>query len=364
MGPCQSVADPNPCPVCGRSVAPAGATINLIYHPGMPRSALRKVGPDELGAFSDDQLLDLQFRELDIKIEGTELANRIDQLFTELGARNLAFRPHFWLSDEWFSPDGIPGIAIPFYLAHPRLAQLELPRCSRSRAATTSGACASCGTRPGTRSTTPTGCACGAAARALRQLVGALSRVYPPRAVQPELRAASRSLVRAEPSGRGLRRDVRGVAAAGLALARAIRGLAGAEEARVRRRADAGDAAGARSVVERDESIRCARLRKTLRQHYRRKRAALRPRRPTFYDRDLRRLFADAPEHAGNMTAALPRPDPAAVGARRRAGRIYQYTIDQVLEDMIDRAASWTCGWRCRKSRRACEFTSCSPCRP
>ena len=31
-----------------------------------------------------------------------------------------------WLSEEWFSPDGIPGIAIPFFVAHPRLLrQLE-----------------------------------------------------------------------------------------------------------------------------------------------------------------------------------------------------------------------------------------------
>ena len=40
-------------------------------------------------------------------------------------ARGLA-RPHYYLSDEWFTPDGVPGIAIPFYLAHPRLAKLEL----------------------------------------------------------------------------------------------------------------------------------------------------------------------------------------------------------------------------------------------
>jgi hypothetical protein len=30
-----------------------------------------------------------------------------------------------WLSEEWFSPDGVPGIAVPFYLAHPRLEKLE-----------------------------------------------------------------------------------------------------------------------------------------------------------------------------------------------------------------------------------------------
>src|SRR5262249_13860820 len=75
---------------------------------------------------SDDELLDLQFRELDLQIEGTELAARIDELEGERGARALVFRPHFWLSDEWFTPDGIAGVAIPFYLAHPRLAKLEL----------------------------------------------------------------------------------------------------------------------------------------------------------------------------------------------------------------------------------------------
>ena len=92
------------------------------YHPRMPRSVRRKVGPEELNSLTDDQLLELQFRELDIRIEGTELATRIDQLQSELAARQLAFRPHFWLSDEWFTPDGVPGVAIPFYLAHPRLA--------------------------------------------------------------------------------------------------------------------------------------------------------------------------------------------------------------------------------------------------
>ena len=35
------------------------------------------------------------------------------------------FEPHVWLSEEWFSPDGMPGIAIPFFVAHPRLRQLE-----------------------------------------------------------------------------------------------------------------------------------------------------------------------------------------------------------------------------------------------
>ena len=50
---------------------------------------------------------------------------RIQQLYRELERRHLHFRPHFWLSDEWYTPDGVPGVAIPFYLAHPRLAELE-----------------------------------------------------------------------------------------------------------------------------------------------------------------------------------------------------------------------------------------------
>jgi putative zinc-binding metallo-peptidase len=29
------------------------------------------------------------------------------------------------LGEEWFTPDGVPGFAIPFYLAHPRLSKLE-----------------------------------------------------------------------------------------------------------------------------------------------------------------------------------------------------------------------------------------------
>ena len=63
--------------------------------------------------------------ELNLSIEGGALEKRIADLYEELAARGIQFRPHFWLSDEWFTPDGVPGIAIPFYLAHPRLARLE-----------------------------------------------------------------------------------------------------------------------------------------------------------------------------------------------------------------------------------------------
>jgi hypothetical protein len=58
-----------------------------------------------------------------------------------------------------------------------------------------------------------------------------------------------------------------------------------------------------------------------------------------FYDRDLRRLFSDAPEHAGHLSAArfLTR---IRRDVRRRVRRWTgerHYVIDRVLEGMVDR---------------------------
>lgn len=73
-----------------------------------------------------EKLLDMRICDLGLRIERTQLSSGIRQLYDELRRRGFRhFRPHVWLSDEWYSPDGIPGIAIPFYLAHPRLRQLE-----------------------------------------------------------------------------------------------------------------------------------------------------------------------------------------------------------------------------------------------
>jgi hypothetical protein len=60
---------------------------------------------------------------------------------------------------------------------------------------------------------------------------------------------------------------------------------------------------------------------------------------PTFYDTELSRLFSDAPQYAGNKRGA------AFLSRIRREVRrkvaewtgAYQYTIDQVLEGMIQR---------------------------
>jgi hypothetical protein len=81
----------------------------------------------------DEALLDLRFRDLALPADpradrypaNPGLARALVRLDRELDRRGLAFRPHYWFGAEWFSPDGVPGIAIPFYLAHPRLIQLE-----------------------------------------------------------------------------------------------------------------------------------------------------------------------------------------------------------------------------------------------
>ena len=84
-----------------------------------------KFGNPDLAELSDDELLDLRFCDLKLSIKDTPLEQRVEQLHRELESKKLSFRPHFWLSQEWFTPDGVPGIAIPFYLADSRLMKLE-----------------------------------------------------------------------------------------------------------------------------------------------------------------------------------------------------------------------------------------------
>ncbi|MEM6531879.1 MAG: putative zinc-binding metallopeptidase [Myxococcota bacterium] len=74
---------------------------------------------------ADAELLDVRLRDLELRLEDTWLAEMVEQLHEELDGRNIRLKPHCWLSEEWFAPDGIPGIGIPFFLAHPRLRKLE-----------------------------------------------------------------------------------------------------------------------------------------------------------------------------------------------------------------------------------------------
>ena len=85
----------------------------------MPR---RKYAWEKL---SDEQLLKRRLSSLRVTVEGTWLEDCLNSLHEELEERGIRLRPHAWISSEWFSPDNTPGIAIPFYLAHPRLMKLE-----------------------------------------------------------------------------------------------------------------------------------------------------------------------------------------------------------------------------------------------
>ena len=74
---------------------------------------------------SDQELLKLRLCDLEVDLDGAFIQSAIGKLRAELAERQIALQPSFWVSEEWFSPDGIPGIAVPFYLCHPRLMRLE-----------------------------------------------------------------------------------------------------------------------------------------------------------------------------------------------------------------------------------------------
>jgi hypothetical protein len=82
------------------------------------------------------------------------------------------------------------------------------------------------------------------------------------------------------------------------------------------------------------------RLRTTLRRHYAKKRDHYGLAYPHFYDRDLRRLFSDAEDYRAQKKASRFMQS-VRKEVRRQVAEwtgAYQYTIDRVLEDMIDRA--------------------------
>lgn len=73
----------------------------------------------------DDALSNIKLSDLGVSLEDTPLERRLAQLYDELAQKKIRFRPACWLSDEWFVPVHVPGIAAPFYMGHPRLMKLE-----------------------------------------------------------------------------------------------------------------------------------------------------------------------------------------------------------------------------------------------
>ena len=82
--------------------------------------------PEDWQHLPDEELLKFRVRDLGLGIEGTWLEPRINELYAELDARGIKFRPACYLASEWLCPDRVPLIGIPFFLAHARLKQLEL----------------------------------------------------------------------------------------------------------------------------------------------------------------------------------------------------------------------------------------------
>jgi hypothetical protein len=289
----------------------------------------------------DEQLLDLRFCDLPLSLESARLRSRIDQLLQELQRRELTFRPHFWIAEEWFNPDGVPGIAVPFYLAHPRLMLLE-----RRQMLEVEG-----GTRAWCMKILrhEAGHAIDAAYRLderrdWRAVFGNANRKYP-QYYQP--RPYSKRFVmhldwwyaQSHPS-----EDFAETFAVWLKPGSAWRQrYAGWPALRKIEYVDA----LMRDVGTRTPPVRSKaeveplhRNRRTLREHYDEKRRRYGTDFPELYDRDLRRLF---PEVAAGVAA-----EPAWRFLRRHRRDLrrlisrwtsqYQYTIDQVLREVIHRS--------------------------
>jgi len=75
--------------------------------------------------FSDDELLGVRVKDLNLHIAGSFLEPMVDRLYEELANKGIQFHPPCYLADEWLCPDKEPIIGIPFCLAHPRLKALE-----------------------------------------------------------------------------------------------------------------------------------------------------------------------------------------------------------------------------------------------
>jgi hypothetical protein len=316
--------------------------------------------PADWAELPDEALLNLRLCDLPVSIAGSWLEDRLATLDAELAARGLTFRPHYWLSNEWFSPDGVPGVAIPFYLAHPRLMKLE-----RAQMLEVEGG-------------TPDWCLkilrheAGHAfdnAYDLRRrrrrvrLFGSPSTPYPdfylPRPYSksfvlhldswyaqshPDEDFAETFAVWLNPDGDWRRRYADWKAMSKLQyMDQLMQEIAGQKPVvRSRRRVEP-----------------LERLRTTLRRHYAKRREHYGVEYPRFYDRDLRRLFSSDPAYRKNPTAAR-----VIAQIRRDVRRLvaewtgsYQYTIDRVIEDMTARARELQLRLRFPLDRTRLDFT-------
>lgn len=81
--------------------------------------------PDRWEDLSLSELLCIRLKDLCLKLEESPVIPFIQRIRRELEAKDLYFLPRFYVGDEWFSPEGQAAVAIPFFLLHPRLMELE-----------------------------------------------------------------------------------------------------------------------------------------------------------------------------------------------------------------------------------------------
>ncbi|MBX9773744.1 MAG: putative zinc-binding metallopeptidase [Xanthobacteraceae bacterium] len=300
----------------------------------MPR---RKFSWEKL---SDEQLLKRRLSSLRVTVEGTWLEVCVDALHEELAERGIKLKPHVWISSEWFSPDDTPGIAIPFYLAHPRLMALEKKKMFDVEGGTWAECMAILRHEAGH---TIQHAYQLHRRRRWQQLFGPSSKRYP-RYYRPN--PSSRHYVQhlrlwyaqshpdedfAETFAVWLK--PRSSWRARYAGWPALKKLEYVDELMA-------EIAGKRPLLKtRIRVDQISELRQTLAEHYKKKQAMYAFDTPKTYDRDLYRLFSAEPRHR--------RSQPASMFIRRHRARIRklvakwtgenQLTLDAVLDDMIVR---------------------------
>ena len=289
---------------------------------------------------SDEQLLKLRLRDLKVTVEDTWLEDCFNSLLDELGQRGIRVRPHAWISSEWFSPENTPGIAFPFYLAHPRLMQLEKKKIIDVEGGTWSECMAILRHEAGHVLQHSYALQ---RRRRWQQLFGASSKRYP-------------SYYRPNPASRHFVQHLR----LWYAQSHPDEDFAETFAVWLRPRSNwrtryAGwpalkkleyldelmaEIASAPPLLTRRERVDpLAELNETLAEHYRKKQALYVFDTPKTYDRDLLRLFSSDPRHRRSQAAsAFIRHNRARVRqmVARWTGE-YQLTLDALLDDMIVR---------------------------
>jgi hypothetical protein len=296
--------------------------------------------PPSWAQTSDEDLLDLRLSDLGLQIEGSFLEPRIEQLYRELRERGICFRPHFWLSDDWFTPDGVTGSALAFYMAHPRLMAMEEKQMMEAEGGTHDWCMRILRHEAGHAIDN----AYRLRRKKIRQrLFGKSSEPYPD---YYSAKPYSRDYVRHLDSGYAQSHpdeDFAETVAVWLAPGSNWRRRYSAWP--VRKKLEYVDelmnevASTEPLVTNRDTPGALSSIQKTLEEYYREKRSLHQIDFPKTFDAQLRRIFGGRiGSHEGSRAASfLSR---ARKELRRRVATntgVYQYTVDRVLEDILDR---------------------------